>query len=137
MPKWTVNAIINLGVALFFSPLLAYFGSAFIITYTDYMFLLYFIVIYVVESFLLSNIIKSLLSHHAAEFVEITLEVIGVLIQIQSVYTTRIYPEVVYCTSILPYMQLSWLISLSGISYNWGDTLDFDNTKVINDTIDL
>ena len=68
-----------------------------------------------------------------AEVVEITLELVGVLIQIQITFAVRIYPWFVYSTSVLPYMQLSWFIRLSGISYNNGKVLGMHtNTVVVN-----
>ena len=52
-----MEAIVDIGFSLLVSPLLAYFGYKVIITYTEYLFIWYFIVIYMTEAFLLRNLL--------------------------------------------------------------------------------
>ena len=80
LPKWTADSIIELVVGLSVSPILAWGGYKLIITYTYFSFIWLMIVIYTVETYLLSEILHLILSHHVAEFVELILEFAGVLI---------------------------------------------------------
>ena len=83
LPKWTVDSIINLGVAYLMAPLTTYIGYRWIVMeYVDYWFLLYFILMYTTAQFLLNALLFKLLDHETAEIVEITLEVVGVLISV-------------------------------------------------------
>ena len=104
LPQWTVKSMVELAFGIIISPLVAYFGVTYIITYTSFVFLWYFTVIYIIEVFLLSEVINLLFEEETAEYVEIILEIVGVLIQVQSLFATRIHPWFVYSTSILPYM---------------------------------
>ena len=115
----TVNAIIVLSVAFIMAPIVTAVTYYYVIKYVSFGLMMTFVALYILETFFLTNIIRIMFSHHAAEAIEITLELFGVLIQVQTVLTTVIHPEIVYATSVLPYMQLSWLIRFGGILYNY------------------
>ena len=89
--------------------------------------------LYIVETYLLTQLIRVLFSHHVAEGIEIVLELFGVLIQVQTVLTTVIHPVITYATSVLPYMQLSWLVKFGGILYNQEKKINlFSSKEVVN-----
>ena len=61
LPKWTVDSIINLGVAYLMAPLTTYIGFKYIVMeYVDYWFLLYFILMYTTAQFLLNALLFKL-----------------------------------------------------------------------------
>ena len=101
---YTVSGIISLGWALLLAPIITLLTYKTALQYVSYGLILLFVMLYIVETYLLTQLIRVLFSHHVAEGIEIVLELFGVLIQVQTVLTTVIHPEITYATSVLPYM---------------------------------
>ena len=78
--EFTVESICSLGFAIAITPVIVFYGHDYIVHSIESSFLLVFILLYIFQSYLLTNLIRNLFSHHLAEVIEICLEVLGVLI---------------------------------------------------------
>ena len=101
------------------SPIVCWIATSFILR-TGMSFSWIFVAahIFLFNYILQENLLNFVLSEKWAGRAHFCLDVVSILIHIQSVFAIVINPTIVYATSVLPLNYLSWNVKLGLIAYN-------------------
>ena len=115
-----LETLLTFGFQLVLIPLLCWMGTSYVIKTTDFWFFAVNMGIYASNVTILSHMLKFLIDGHVlAESVEITVEILQILLILFSYVLVKINPTfVLISVFLLPLPHINWVITLAEIAKN-------------------